>query len=177
MSHDNKHIYFIVLLGYMKYTIYYALIISIITTPLCSGFYTPTPEDQSQQSQLIQTIDNLSTNKQDARHRYSQIFFLSQSYPQDTKIGYLLTSLQDHLYNKIDTRKADADKRSEPSKQEFIKKYADRVINERALPVGCTGKYEMLDMVGYVHDIPTSLIAATRAKEGTCRLSLPGNGR
>lgn len=161
---------------YMLTRCIYIACISVFCLSICQA-YTPTHEDQIQQSQLIQTIDKLSANKQDARHRYSQIFFLSQAYPQDTKIGYLLDSLQDHLYNKLDTRKADADKRSEPSKQEFIEKYADRVIDERALPVGCTGKYEMLDMVGYVHDIPTSLIAATRAKEGTCRLSLPGNGR
>ena len=153
----------------------------IVTSILFFGYgvanYTPTAQDKTQVSTLQKTLDNvIGNNNKDLRSYLDQIDMLRSRFAVNTKIGYMLQELYEHLRVKLDLQKDAAKLTSYKHKVDFLNQYSGDIIKTINEPDRCTRQYQLADDLSFVYNQPTSVTLATRYRETTCRRYLPGNG-
>ncbi|MBP7062328.1 hypothetical protein KA037_02240 [Patescibacteria group bacterium] len=156
---------------------YLITIASILICGYTIADYTPTTQDKTQVSTLQKTLDNIiGSNNKDLRSYLDQIDMLRSRFAVNTKIGYMLQELYEHLRVKLDLQKDAAKLTSYKHKVDFLNQYSGDIIKTINEPDRCTRQYQLVDDLSFVYNQPTSVTLATRYRETTCRWYLPGNG-
>lgn len=156
---------------------YLLIIVSLLFFGYSIASYIPTAQDKTQVSKLQTTLDNIiGKNNKDLRSYLDQIDILRSRFAVNTKIGYMLQELYEHLRVKLDLQKDAAKLASYNHKVEFLNQYSGDIIKTINEPDRCTRQYQLVDDLSFVYNQPTAVTLATRYRETTCRWYLPGNG-
>lgn len=156
---------------------YLIVLLSLMIGGYAIADYTPTTQDKAQVSSLQTSLDTIiGTDNKDLRHYLDQIDTLRSRFTTDTKIGYMLQALYQHLRFKLDVQKDAAKIESYSGKAAFVNQYSNQIIRTINEPDRCTRQYQLADDLSFVYDQPTALTLATRYRETNCKRYLPGNG-
>lgn len=138
--------------------------------------YTATEADQKSLNTLTTQIDKMTKWDHKAiRKLADQLQNLKVRFPSQEKLQYLLSGLEAHLTNQINTKKI-ATKQANKSQ---IKAFLDANmtgVSAIAETDICKQYYDLVDTISFANNFPTALTLATRYREASCRMYLPGNG-
>lgn len=139
--------------------------------------YTPTTQDIVDVAMLSNKLGEITSGKNiSLRNYYDQTRNLQTQYYWDERLNYMLWKIKDYLYEKIYTQKTKAKILSKSFKQEFLNEYLSGVMIDEESGVNCTWRYNTLDDMSFIYDLPTSLTTAIWYRETTCGYYLPKNG-
>ena len=156
------------------------LILPVLSILVLLGWafaYTPTTQDIVDVAMLNSKLWEITSGKNiSLRNYYDQTRNLQTQYYGDERINYMLWKIKDYLYEKIYTQKTKAKILSKSFKQDFVDEYLSGVMVDEETWVNCTGRYNTLDDLSFIYDLPTSLTTAIWYRESTCGYYLPKNG-
>lgn len=157
-----------------KYII--TLIATIIGFLGFSFAYSPTTGDQATLSALKTQINKITQdNPKTMRKLADQLQNLQVRFPTYEKLLYLLKELEIDLTNQITTQKIQVKQANKEQIKAFV---ANNMTGIAALPETdtCKQQYDLIDTISFANNFPTALTLATRYREASCRMYLPGNG-
>jgi len=157
------------------------IILALVAWFLAFGLvsaYQPTDDDLLQVDALQDQLTGIiADNNEDLRSFYSQIRTMQKTYTFDERIDYILTELNNFLWNLLQTRKQEAKVFSKEFKQIFLDTYIWNISTEIEFEQNCVWRYNTLDNIAFAHDYPTALLISTRYRETNCGYYLPANTR
>jgi len=139
--------------------------------------YSPTSGDLATISTLETQINSISSgNIADTWNFSEQIHKILPLIPgQEERITYILKTVETDLLTQVQTAKIQAKISTKNDKLAFFSGY----ILTGILPLNdsdtCTGRYNTLDTLSFVNNIPTPLAIAARYRETHCGYYLPAN--
>ena len=104
-----------------------------------------------------------------------QLQNLQTRFPKQEKLNYLLSGLQDHLMNQITTKKTATKEAKKEQIKIFIAQNMTGIADIKENDI-CKQQYDLIDTISFANNFPTALTLATRYREASCRMYLPGNG-
>lgn len=138
--------------------------------------YTPNTGDLATLSALKTQINKITQgNPKTMRKLADQLQNLQVRFPTYEKLLYLLKELEIDLTNQITTQKT----QTKQANKEQIKAFVANNMTGIALiseTDTCKQQYDLIDMISFANNFPTALTLATRYREASCRMYLPGNG-
>lgn len=156
---------------------YLILLTSLIICGYTIADYIPTTQDKTQTTSLQNSLDTIiGSDNKDLRAYLDQIDTLRSRFASNTKIGYMLQQLYQHLRFKLDVQKDAAKISSYSGKVAFVNQYSGDILHTINEPDRCTRQYQLADDLSFVYNQPTALTLATRYRETSCKRYLPGNG-
>ena len=136
--------------------------------------YTPTPEDTQRTENLIQVLDEyIDGDKEILRSFYSQILDIEDFFLDNERMAHKITTIRDHLHDELQTMKMPHLLNGRLIKEEFVRVYEPNIIKEHSIPQRCRDRWQYLDDISFVHNLPTAITMATRYAESTCGFYLP----
>lgn len=169
----NIYIIFSVL---MKKTLAFVLLSALISLGWAFA-YTPTTQDIVDVAKLNSKLWEITSGKNiSLRNYYDQVRNLQTEYYHDDRLNYMLWEMKDYMYDKIYTQKIKAKILSKSFKEDFVDIYSSWINLIEETWVNCTWRYNTLDDLSFIYDLPTSLTTAIWYRESTCGYYLPKNG-
>lgn len=104
-----------------------------------------------------------------------QLQNLQVRFPNHLKLQYLLSGLESHLSNQINTQKTQVKQANKEQIKTFIEQNMTGIANISETDI-CKQYYDLIDTISFANNFPTALTLATRYREASCRMYLPGNG-
>jgi hypothetical protein len=136
--------------------------------------YTPTPADEQRTQNLINALDTfINGDKEVLRRFYSQMLDIYDQFSQDPRMEHKIRTIRDHLHEELQTMKTPHLLNGKLIKEEFVRVYAPNIIKEHSIPQRCRDRWQYLDDISFVHNLPTAITMATWYAESTCGFYLP----
>ena len=138
--------------------------------------YTPSTADQNTLVQLKTQIDTITKwDTKVMRKLTDQLQNLETRFPNQDKLNYLLSGLETHLSNQINTKKTQVKQANKEQIKSFVAQNMTGISNIPETDI-CKQQYDLIDTISFANNFPTALTLATRYREASCRMYLPGNG-
>jgi hypothetical protein len=139
------------------------------------GFaYTPTPADSQRTQNLITALDTFIDGDKEVLWRfYSQMLDIYDKFSRDPRMEHKISTIRDHLHDELQTMKMPHLLNGKLIKEEFVRLYEPNIIKEHSIPQRCRDRWQYLDDISFVHNLPTAITMATRYAESTCGFYLP----
>jgi hypothetical protein len=152
------------------------ILLCICAFALCTQAfaYTPTPADTQRTQNLINALDTfIDGDKEVLRRFYSQMLDIYDQFSQDPRMEHKISTIRDHLHKELQTMKMPHLLSGKFIKEEFVRVYAPNIIKEHSIPQRCRDRWQYLDDISFVHNLPTAITMATWYAESTCGFYLP----
>lgn len=138
--------------------------------------YTPSIADQNALTQLKTQVDKMTKWEVKSMWKLTdQLQNLEDRFPKQEKLQYLLSGLETHLMNQITTKKITTKQANKEQIKNFVEKNMTGIVNIPETDI-CKQYYDLIDTISFANNFPTALTLATRYREASCRMYLPGNG-
>jgi hypothetical protein len=158
----------------MKKIIASIIIVCSLQLVSFSFSYDPTPADAQRTQNLINTLDTfIDGDKEVLRRFYSQMLDIYDQFSRDPRMEYKISIIRDHLHAELQEMKMPHLLNGKLIKEEFVRLYEPNIIKEHSIPQRCRDRWQYLDDISFVHNLPTAITIATWYAESTCGFYLP----
>ena len=136
--------------------------------------YTASPAEEARIASITDKLNEIiNGDKQILWNFYTQLRDIRDYFSGDQRMDYMISSIQNTLHDELQTMKIPALLDGKTTKEVFIHKYADNIIQDHSIPQKCWDRWQFLDDISFVHNLPTAITMATRYAESTCGFYLP----
>lgn len=136
--------------------------------------YTPTPEDSQRTQNLIAALDTFIAGDKEVLWRfYSQLLDIQDIFANDARMSYKIWVIRDHLHENLQQMKTPKLLDGKIYKEEFVRIYEPNIIKDHSIPQRCRDRWQYIDDISFVHNLPTAITMATWYAESTCGFYLP----
>lgn len=136
--------------------------------------YNASPTEQARVSSLTAKINEMiDGDKEVLWSFYTQLLDIGDYFSGDQRMTYMITSIANNLHTQLQQMKLPALLDGKTVKEIFVHQYADNIIKEHEIPQKCRDRWQFLDDISFVHNLPTAITMATRYAESTCGFYLP----
>ncbi len=136
--------------------------------------YTPNQADTDRLNNLIDVLDDfIDGDKEVLRRFYSQMLDIYDQFSWDARMEHKISTIRDHLHEELQVMKMPHFLNGRLIKEEFVRVYEPNIIQEHTIPQRCRDRWQYLDDISFVHNLPTAITMATWYAESTCGFYLP----